>query len=79
MDVNVTDITELVDIIKRQTDYNDTKAEEKLIEFDLSLERVVRDYMGIKEKDPVADKSPNQERYKMIRIAMDEIVANKKV
>lgn len=79
MDVNVTDITELVDIIKRQTDYNDTKAEEKLIEFDLNLERVVRDYMGIKEKDPVADKSPNQERYKMIRIAMDEIVANKKV
>jgi hypothetical protein len=77
--MNVTDLTEMVDIVKRQTDYNNKKAEEKLLEFDLNLERVVRDYMGIKEKDKVADKSPNQERYKMIRIAMDEIIANKKV
>jgi hypothetical protein len=77
--MNVTDLTEMVDIVKRQTDYNNKKAEEKLLEFDLNLERVVRDYMGIKEKREVADKSPNQERYKMIRIAMDEIIANKKV
>ena len=77
--MNVTDLTEMVDIVKRQTDYNNKKAEEKLLEFDLNLERVVRDYMGIKEKDKVAYKSPNQERYKMIRIAMDEIIANKKV
>ena len=77
--MNVTDLTEMVDIVKRQTDYNNKKAEEKLLEFDLNLEKVVRDYMGIKEKDKVADKSPNQERYKMIRIAMDEIIANKKV
>ena len=77
--MEVTDLTELVDIVKRQTDYNNKTAEEKLLEFDLNLEKVVRDYMGIKEKVKVADKSPNQERYKMIRIAMDEIIANKKV
>lgn len=76
--MNVEDMTELIDVVKRQTNYNDKIAEDKLIEFDLNLERVVRDYMGIKEKDPVAAKSPNQERYKMIRLAMDEIAANKK-
>jgi hypothetical protein len=77
--MDVTDLTELVDIVKRQTDYNNKKAEEKLLEFDLNLEKVVREYMGIKERKQVIDKSPNQERYRMIRTAMDDIVANKKV
>ena len=45
--MEVTDLTELVDIVKRQTDYNNKTAEEKLLEFDLNLEKVVRDYMGI--------------------------------
>jgi hypothetical protein len=67
------DITELIDVVKRQTDYDNNKAQDKLLEFDLSVEHVIRDYMGlsIDIKKKLTNKSPNQERYRMIREAMD--------
>jgi len=71
---NLIDITELIDVVKRQTDYDNNKAQNKLLEFDLNVEHVVRDYMGLSNiKKEHIEKSPNQERYRMIRQAMDKI------
>ena len=71
------DVTELIDVIKRQTDYDNKKAQDKLLEFDLNVENVVRDYMGVlNNKKDTKTKSSNQERYKMIRESMDSM--NKK-
>ena len=68
------DVTELINVIKRQTDYDDKKAQDKLLEFDLNVENVVRDYMGLLNiKKETKIKSSNQERYKMIRETMDAI------
>ena len=68
------DVTELINVIKRQTDYDDKKAQDKLLEFDLNVENVVRDYMGLLNiKKETKIKSSNQERYRMIRQAMDAI------
>ncbi len=68
------DVTELINVIKRQTDYDDKKAQDKLLEFDLNVENVVRDYMGLLNiKKETKIKSSNQERYRMIREAMDVI------
>ena len=49
----------LIDLIKRQTDYDDIKAKEKLIEFDMNSLLVIRDYMGIKTLEK-KNKSTNQ-------------------
>ena len=73
------DISEVINIIKRQTDYTDIIAEEKLVKFDYDVENVLRDYMGIKPKPKMAEKSANQERYKMIRASMDIIDTKKKM
>ena len=68
------DVTELINVIKRQTDYDDKKAQDKLVEFDLNVENVVRDYMGLLNiKKETKIKSSNQERYRMIRETMDAI------
>tara|TARA_Y100000992_G_C21225627_1_gene472717 strand:- start:219 stop:455 length:237 start_codon:yes stop_codon:yes gene_type:complete len=68
------DVTELINVIKRQTDYDDKKAQDKLLEFDLNVENVVRDYMGLLNiKKETKIKSSNQERYRMIRETMDAI------
>ena len=57
------DVTELINVIKRQTDYDDKKAQDKLLEFDLNVENVVRDYMGLLNiKKETKIKSSNQER-----------------
>jgi len=71
------DISEVINIIKRQTDYTDEIAEEKLLKFEYDVENVLRDYMGIKPKPKVIEKSANQERYRMIRESMDIINTKK--
>jgi len=64
-------VDEQVEIIKRQTNYTETEANEKLIAFEFDIEKIIRDYMGIKE--PLEKlKSSNQERYKMIRESLDK-------
>ena len=62
---------EYVQIIIRQTDYDYDKSKSKLIEFNFDYESVIKDFMGIKKKDSVCATS-NQQRYKMIRTAMDK-------
>ena len=67
------DIGEQVELNRRQTNYTETEANDKLLAFDFDIERVIRDYMGVKE--PIEQiKSSNQERYKMIRESLDKRV-----
>jgi len=61
------DMTEKIQMILRQTDYDEDIAREKLIECSGDPIKVIKNYMGIGDKQPVAKKSLNQEIYKQIR------------
>ena len=61
------DRTKIVDIICKQTNYTKEEAEQKLMEFDNDLEKVILDYMGgskIKDREI----SNNQKIFKAFRI-----------
>jgi hypothetical protein len=68
---------EQIDMIIRQTDYNQETAEQKLIEFNNDMLAVIRDYMkpaagSISSNTPTDTKySKNQQIYKEIRGMMD--------
>ena len=66
-----------IQLIIRQTDYNEDKAREKLGEFKFDELAVIRDYFGIVEKkvsEPV--KSVNQAIYKQLRGHLDGAMRN---
>jgi hypothetical protein len=66
-----------IQLIMRQTDYNEDKAREKLGEFKFDELAVIRDYFGIGEKkvtQPV--KSVNQAIYKQLRCHLDGAMRN---
>jgi hypothetical protein len=66
-----------IQLIMRQTDYNEDKAREKLGEFKFDELAVIRDYFGIVEKkvsEPV--KSVNQAIYKQLRGHLDGAMRN---
>jgi len=66
-----------IQLIMRQTDYNEDKAREKLGEFKFDELAVIRDYFGIAEKkveEPV--KSVNQAIYKQLRGHLDGAMRN---
>jgi hypothetical protein len=66
-----------IQIVMRQTDYNEDKAREKLGQFKFDELAVIRDYFGISEKkvsDPV--KSVNQAIYKQLRGYLDSAMKN---
>ena len=66
-----------IQIIIRQTDYNEEKAREKLGEFNYDEIAVIRDYFGISNKkteEPI--KSVNQSIYKNIRGHLDGAMRN---
>jgi hypothetical protein len=65
------DIDNFINIIKTQTTYDDYYAIKKLKDFNYDYMKVIRDYMGIKEKKPEPIKSVNQEIYKQIRRNLD--------
>ena len=67
-----------IQIILRQTDYDYETAKEKLIKFQYKYENVIKDFMGVnltKKQEPECNTS-NQQRYKMIRTAMDNQIKN---
>ena len=66
---------EHIEAIMRQTDYDYDKSKSKLIEFNFDFEKVIKDYMGITDKNTTCSTS-NQQRYKMIRQAMDTQMKN---
>lgn len=65
------DIDKYINIVKTQTNYDDYYAIKKLKDFDYDYMKVIREYMGIKEKKPAPIKSVNQEIYKQIRHNLD--------
>ena len=55
----------------RQTDYNFEKAKEKLIEHKYDYLKVIKEFLGVKDKKPAIVNSKNQEIYKQIRHKLD--------
>ena len=62
---------ELIQIIMRQTDYNEEIAREKLIESNFDTILVIKKYMGLNDKKPETIKSVNQEIYKQLRYKLN--------
>uniref|UniRef100_A0A6C0DII1 Uncharacterized protein n=1 Tax=viral metagenome TaxID=1070528 RepID=A0A6C0DII1_9ZZZZ len=73
IDVQI-DLDEKIQIILRQTDYNEEIAKEKLLENNCDHLLVIKKYFGIAEKkEPTIDrKNLNQEIYKQIRFKLDK-------
>jgi hypothetical protein len=66
-------VDELVQVVCRQTDYDEEKAKAKLVEHALDLQAVVREYMGIGEKKTEEKKSStNQMVFKEFRTFLDD-------
>jgi len=66
-----------IDIIKRQTDYNENVIREKLALFNNNITDVIRDYMNPPKTNeiqttPQKKCSKNQQIYKEIRCMMDD-------
>lgn len=66
------EITEMCDIVSRQTNYTLDEIKDKLIEYNYVYTDVIKEYMGIKKEKPQPIKSLNQEIYRQIRIKLDE-------
>ena len=64
-------LEELCDKAMRQTGYDREVAREKLLEFDMDLTAVIRDYLKPPPKAPEPEKSLNQRIYQEIRSFMD--------
>jgi hypothetical protein len=64
-------IDEQINIIMRQTDYNFELAKEKLKETNYDHLKVIKSFLGIKDKNSSVVNSKNQEIYKQIRHKLD--------
>ncbi len=67
---NNDDVDKYVKIVMTQTNYTEEEARQKLQLFNCDYMHVLKDYMGIPEKE-VKAKSLNQEIYKQIRTKLD--------
>ncbi len=65
-------ISEQIELIMRQTDYTYEIAEKLLLENDYDTLKVIKNFLGVKEKKNDVVKSKNQEIYKQIRYKLDE-------
>ena len=63
---------ELVDLVCRQTKYNEKEAKEQLILVDYDYMRVLRNYMGISKKEAQPIGSINQTIFKEFRTLLDD-------
>jgi hypothetical protein len=68
-------MTNPIDMIMSQTTYTNEEAQQKLDMFGGDPIKVIKDFMGIKEK-PTQIKSVNQEIFKQIRYKLDESMRN---
>jgi len=64
-------IDEKIQMVMRQTSYNEEIAREKLIEHDFDEIATIKSYLGIPKKKETPVKSINQEIYKQLRIKLD--------
>ncbi len=65
-------ITEMCNIVSRQTNYTIDEIKDRLIEYDYVYMDIIKEYMGIKKDKPKPIKSLNQEIYRQIRIKLDD-------
>ena len=68
---NNDDVDKYVDKVMSQTNYTEEEARAKLELFNGDYMRVLRDYLGIPEKQELKPKSMNQEIYRQIRTRLD--------
>jgi len=61
-----------IQIIMRQTNYNETQTKEKLQNHNNDYVKVIEEYMEIPEKSKKPMVSVNQEKYKQFRNLMEE-------
>lgn len=74
MDSDKVPVSEKVAIIQRQTNYSETEANEKLIEYNYDHIKVIKKYLNIPEKKNTVVKSIQQEMYKQMRIKLDDSI-----
>jgi len=65
-----------VELVVRQTDYNQEKAKSELERYDYNYLNLLKDYMGVKDKTENVCVTSNQERYRLIRETMDNVEEN---
>jgi hypothetical protein len=65
------ELSEMIQMIQRQTDYTEETAREKLIEFSYKPIDVIKNYMGLDKKKENPIKSINQEMYRQMRKQLD--------
>ncbi len=71
-------IDEKIQIIMRQTDYNEETSREKLKNHNFDEIATIKSYLGVhKKKEPI--KSINQEIYKQLRYKLDSNMSDYKV
>jgi hypothetical protein len=59
-------------LVLRQTDYTEEEAKVQLEKYNYNYLELLKDYMGIDKKKENVCATTNQERYRLIREAMDE-------
>jgi len=64
---------ELVNLIKRQTDYSEQVILEKLAEHENDIECIILEYNGVNSNDSDVVNSTNQKIFKAIRDNMNEM------
>jgi len=74
--VETDQIEDKVQVILRQTDYNEEQAREKLKEYGFDEIATIKAYLGITEKKAPQIKSVNQEIYKQLRSKLDSNMRN---
>lgn len=71
---DIADMAEKIQMIQRQTDYDETIAREKLIEYNGDPIKVIKSFMGIFDKTDAAKKTLNQEIYRQLRSKLDNSI-----
>ena len=69
--IDTNDANNKIEIIRRQTDYTECEAREKLILYNNDPIKVIQSFLGISEKKEKPITSINQEIFKQIRIKLD--------
>jgi hypothetical protein len=72
MSFETEELVKKIQLILRQTDYNEEIARDKLEEFKYDELKVIRAYLGLPDKKEAPIKSVNQEIYKQMRYKLDE-------
>jgi hypothetical protein len=69
--VDDTQLEEKIQMILRQTNYNEEQVREKMIDFNGDHIAIIKSFLGISEKKEQSIKTINQEIYRQIRLKLD--------